>query len=242
MTASADTPPTRPKPTGGARARPLTAAALARRNAKPDQLGLTQPVRDPDDRPTHDRTQPDPNGHDPVKPTRRRGTPSTTTTDTPSPPANNRTPQSPQAPRPPRPETTAAAAPDEKAGPVDEPMTASARTPPSRPKPTGGAGPRPLTAAALARRNAKPDQVGLPTPYASPTTGPPTTGHNPIRTATTRSNRLGAAAPPPRPQPTHPAHLQITEPPSRPRRHARRDPRRQLPPRRTKKRDPSTSP
>src|SRR5215218_8977607 len=125
MTASADTPPTRPKPTGGARARPLTAAALARRNAQPDQLGLTHPARDPDDRPTHDRTQPDPNGHDPVKPTRRRGTPSTTTTHTPSPPANNRTPQSPQAPRPPRPETTAAAAPHANEGPVDKPITSS---------------------------------------------------------------------------------------------------------------------
>src|SRR3954452_9461921 len=188
MTAPADTPPTRPKPTGGARARPLTAAALARRNAKPDQLGLTHPAREPDDRPTHDRTQPDPNGHDPVKPTRRRGTPSTTTTDTPSPPADNRTPQSPQVPRPPRPETTVAAAPDEKAGPVDEPMTAPADTPPTRPKPTGGARARPLTAATLARRNAKPDQLGLTHPAREPDdrpthdrTQPDPNGHDPVK-------------------------------------------------------------
>ena len=227
MTASADTPPTRPKPTGGARTRPLTAAALARRNAKPDQVDLPHPVREPDDRPAHDRTQPDPNRHDPVKPTRRRGTPSTTTADTPSPPAGNRTPQSPQSPRPPRPETTAAAAPDEKAGPVDEPVTAPARTPPTRPKPTGGgkgasphrrrpgpqerkAGPgRAHAARARARRPARPRR---------PTRGgrrsrtcrspPPTRRPSPDRANPDR--RPGQAGPAPR---LHPGdHNQHTQP------------------------------
>ena len=160
-------------------------------------------------------------------------------------------------------------------------MTAPARTPPTPPKPAGGGRPRPLTAAALTRRNAKRDQpLGLrvevgrvrigadragllggllssstsgaeaatigrgpfrqtsPIPCAIPTTRPPTTGHNPIRTAipnlplspahtpaqprpdeprpTTRSSRPDTAAPPPRPQPTHPAHLQMTQPPGPP--------------------------
>jgi hypothetical protein len=186
MTAPARTQPTKPSPTGGRRPRPLTAAVLSRRNAKPDQVEVTHPVREPDDPPAPDRTEPDPNGDpepaalsrphpgpaptgrtptdDPVKPARRHRSNSTTTADTPSPSADDRTPRSPRpprSPRSPRSETTAAAATDE-AGPVDKPRTASARTQTTKPRPTGGARPRPLTAAVLARRNAKPDQpLGL---------------------------------------------------------------------------------
>ena len=109
-TASARTQPTRPRPAGGRRARPLTAAVLSRRNAKPDQVDVTHPGCDPDDSPAHDRTEPDPNGdpepaalprphaspapagrtqtEDPFKPARRRGSNSTTTADTPSPAAD----------------------------------------------------------------------------------------------------------------------------------------------------------
>jgi hypothetical protein len=62
MTASARTQPTRPRPAGGGRARPLTAAVLSRRNAKPDQVDLAHPVRDPDHPPAHDRAEPELNG------------------------------------------------------------------------------------------------------------------------------------------------------------------------------------
>src|SRR4051794_25437456 len=105
---------------------------------------------------------------------RRRGSTSTTTTDSPSPTADNRTPRSPQAPRSRRSKTAGGAA-SGGAAHVDEPVTASADTPPTQPKPTGGARARPLTAAALARRNAKPDQLGLTHPARKPDDRP---GHD----------------------------------------------------------------
>jgi hypothetical protein len=61
-TSASATQPTRPRPAGGRSARPLTAAVLSRRNAKPNQVDVTHPVPDPDDPPAHDRTEPDPNG------------------------------------------------------------------------------------------------------------------------------------------------------------------------------------
>ena len=196
-TASARTQPTRPRPAGGRRARPLTAAVLSRRNAKPDQVDVTHPGCDPDDSPAHDRTEPDPNGdpepaalprphaspapagrtqtEDPFKPARRGGSNSTTTADTPTPAADDPTPRPPRTARTARsvrsPSETTAAATGE-VGPVDEPTTASARTQPTRPRPAGGRRARPLTAAVLSRRNAKPDQVDVTHPGCDPDDSP----------------------------------------------------------------------
>src|SRR4051812_10516356 len=138
------TPPAEPAPTTG---RPVATAERGRDRAQPRQRDAR---RVPASSAEHNTSASSPSqgAHGPLErrgapSARRRGSTSTTTAGTFSPPADNRTPQSPQAPRSRRSKTAGAAASGEAAH-VDEPMTASADRPPTRPKPTGGANARPL--------------------------------------------------------------------------------------------------
>ena len=151
---------------------------------------------------------------------RRRGSNSTTTADTPSPAADDPTPGPPRTARTARGTRRRA---HHRLGPHTANQAEAGRR-------SKGASPH--------RRRPEPQERKAgpgrrnPPRLAIPTTRPPTTGQNPIRTAIpnlllspahtpapprpdeprrkTRSSRPGAAAPTPQPRPTHPPRLQMT--------------------------------